>query len=130
MQNETAIASTKTHSTLLSLQVGDFLYWGGCAVLSALLAVPFARSFEYPTSLVNFFGAALYLLSGAVLAFIYSLRCRRSNWTKIIIGALIMLLSSAVVFSIVRQNTTLVVFMSSFSLPGSIFGGLRRGSKR
>lgn len=129
LQNEALAAPATTLSDVRSLQFREYLYWCSSSLLSGMLAVPSARSFGLPNFWFCLIEDVLYLMLAIILTYIYTYLCGNRNWAKIVIGAVVMFMSSAVVFSLIRQNITLVVFASLFSFPGAIFGAIRPSSR-
>lgn len=100
----------------------DAVYWCAMTVLSAIFALPFARSFASPVLQVSLVRSLVYMALALCLTFAYCLKSPSSNQTKAVVGALCMMAACAVVYSLVRQELVLLVYPSLFCLPGALFG--------
>lgn len=92
------------------------------AVLVALLTHPLAVSFERPTFNVRLLMSLGYFGMAMCLTFAYCLKQQSTQWGKVAIAAVLMLLTAAAVYSFVRQELVLLVYSSLFCLPGAVFG--------
>lgn len=128
LQSDFLVTSGAKSYAARLLRLNDFLYISSCATLSAMLAIPSAYSFGQLSFWFCLLQDSFYLLAAAIVTSIYTSLCGSSSWAKVTSGAVIMFLSSAVVFSLIRQNITLIVFASLFSFPGAIFGAIQPAS--
>lgn len=103
-------------------EILDGIYWCIAAALVALLTHPLAVNFERSTFNVRLLMSLGYLGIAMCLTFVYCLKNQSTNWGKVAIGGLLMLLTASVVYSFVRQELVLLVYPSLFCLPGAVFG--------
>lgn len=100
----------------------DCAYWSAAAILAGAVAHPLAARFDPPSLSVRLLTAAVYLTMAAALAWGYRSMCSSATWRKVTLGALLMPITAAVVYSVTRQELVLLVYPSLFCLPGAVFG--------